>query len=889
MPKIRAFFLRLLGLNGSPRIEEDFSAELESHVALDTEAGIRSGLEPQEARRQALIRLGGAEQTRQAHRERRTLAPVEDLLHDLRYGVRLMARNPSFTVVAVLTLAIGIGATTAIFSAIKPILIDPLPYPQVGRLMMLWEMGGSGRPMPVSYGTFLGLQEQNRSLASIAVFKPWQPAIKAADRAENPERLDGQRVSADFFQVLGIAPQQGRDFEANDDRPRGPNVAILSDRLWRRRFSGDRLIIGKQALLDDTLYTVIGVMPASFDNVLSPSAELWAPLQYNPALPPDGREWGHHLHMLGRLKAGVSQQQARNELTALLPAMGRAHAKGYNSTGGVPDGIMVNPLQRDLTQAVRPALFAVLGAVILVLLIACANVANLMLARGARRQAEFAMRAALGASRLRVVRQLLAENLLLAICGCTLGLAIAAAGVRALIALSPPGLPRINAITIDAGVFLFAFAVTSVIGVVVGLVLTAQASRYDLSSEIQKGSIQTTGGRSWTRRVLVVAEVALAAVLLVTSGLLLRSMQNLFAVDPGFDSAHTLTMLVQASGHRYQSDAAGLRFFEQALEKVRQVPGVVSAGFTSQLPLTGVPDIYGAVFEKDHGAQQSPALRYSVTPGYLETMHIPLRSGRLLNESDKAGAPVAVLISQAFAQEQFAGKNPIGQHLVVGPDMGHTDRPWATIVGVVGNVKQESLAVGEEDAFYTTTAQWAWTDGEQSLVVRTRGDAATLTTAVGEAIWSVDGDVPVVRVATLENLQAATAAQRRFVLVLFEAFGVVALVLSAIGMYGVLAGSVAERTRELGVRAAFGATRSDILALIMRQGLALTAFGLCIGLGGALVAARALAAMLFNISWLDGLTYLAATTVLLGVSAVACFIPARRAASIEPMQALRSE
>ncbi len=888
MRSLRAFALRFRGLFASSR-EDDFSAELDSHVALDTERGVRSGLDPQEARRQALIRLGGAEQTRQAHRDRRTLLWLEDLLQDARFGLRMMARNPSFTVVAVLTLAIGIGATTAIFSAIKPILIDPLPYPRAARLMMLWEMNANGKPMPVTYGTFLGLQQQNRSLASMAVFKPWQPAIKAADRGETPERLDGQRVSADFFRVLGVAPQQGRDFEASDDRPRGPNVAILSDGLWRRRFNGDRAIIGKQALLNDTLYTVIGVMPASFENVLAPSAEVWASLQYDPALPSDGREWGHHLHMIGRLKAGVSQQQAHSELTALLPAMGRAHAKGYNSTGGVPNGILVNPLQHDLTQAVRPALFAVLGAVILVLLIACANVANLLLARGARRHAEFAMRAALGASHLRAVRQLMTESLLLAICGCVLGMAIAAAGVRALIALGPPGLPRINAIAIDGGVFLFAFAVTTLIGVVVGLVLTAQANRYDLRSEIQKGSIQTTGGRSWTRRVLVITEVALAAVLLVTSGLLLRSMQNLFAVDPGFDSPHVLTMLVQASGHRYQSHASCLRFFEQALERVRQVPGVVSAGFTSQLPLTGVPDIYGVEFEKDHGTQQTAALRYSVTPGYLETMRIPLRRGRLLNESDKEDAPLAVLISQSFAQEKFAGQDPIGQHLRVGPDMGHADRPWATVVGVVGNVKQESLAVGDEDAFYTTTAQWPWVDAEEALVVRTRGDAASLTAALRGAIWSIDGDVPVVQVATMENLQAATAAQRRFVLILFEAFGMVALVLAAIGMYGVLAGSVAERTRELGVRAAFGATHADILALIMRQGMAMTALGLCIGLCGALLAARALAAMLFNISWLDGLTYLAAISVLLGVSAVACFIPARRAASIDPMQALRSE
>ena len=499
------------------------------------------------------------------------------------------------------------------------------------------------------------------------------------------------------------------------------------------------------------------------------------------------------------------------------------------------------------------------------------------------------MRSALGASRKRLVRQLLTECLLLAAFGCVLGMAIAAAGVRALVALSPPGLPRIDAISIDGGVFLFAFAITTMIGIVVALVLTLQASGYNLRIGVQANGRQTLGGRSFARRVLVVAEVSLAVVLLVSAGLLLRSMQSLFAVDPGFDASHTITMLVQASGHQHDTDAEEIRFFTQALERVRQVPGVVSAGFTGQLPLTGSPDVYGTEFEKDHQANGDPALRYTVSPGYLEAMRIPLRRGRLLNESDTPGAPTAVLINDSMARREFGSADPIGQHMRVGPDMGHADRPWATIVGVVGNVKQQSLAAGEEDAFYIATGQWQWVDPEQAIVVRTQGAAAPLASAIREAVWSIDRNVPVVRVETMQSLLDASEAQRHFVLILFEAFGIVALSLAAIGIYGVISGSVAERTRELGVRAAFGATRSDILALVMRQGMALTALGLVIGLCGALAAARALAAMLFAVTWLDGVTYLAATLTLLCVSGLACLIPARRAASINPTEALRSE
>jgi predicted permease len=576
-------------------------------------------------------------------------------------------------------------------------------------------------------------------------------------------------------------------------------------------------------------------------------------------------------------------------LSIVLRSLAQTYAKGYDSSGGAPDGMAVRSLQGALTEGVRPALLAVLGAVLLVLLIACVNVANLQLARGVQRRAEFAMRAALGAPRSRLVRQLLAESLLLAGVGCALGMAIADAGVRALLALSPPGLPRLNAISLDGWVFVFALALTTSIGVAVGLVSAFQASGMDLHIGMRQNSGRSIDGHHRTRRVLVVTEVSLAVVLLVSAGLLLRSMQSLFAVDPGFEPSHLITMQVQESGHRYDSDAARLQLFEEALENVRHIPGVVSAGLTSQLPLSGDQDIYGIEFEKDHKPLGVPAFRYAVSPGYLETMHVSLRRGRMLNEHDRAGAPVAVLITESLAREEFAGQDPIGQRVRMGPDAGQSGKPWATIVGVVGNVKQESLALNQEDAFYTTTAQWAWGDEVQSVVVRTRAAPATVAAAVQEAIWSVDKSRPITRVATMDELVAATALERRFVLVLFETFGLVALALAAIGIYGILAGSVTERTREIGVRAALGATRTDLLSLVLRQGMTMTVIGMAIGLCGALVAGRALDAMLFGVTWLDLLTYLGAIVLLFVVSSIACLIPARRAASIDPMEALRNE
>jgi putative ABC transport system permease protein len=802
---------------------------------------------------------------------------MQAIWQDIRYGIRMLLKKPGFTLIAVVTLALGIGASTAIFSAVNPILFEPLPYPNASRLMMIWETRIDGGQSPGNaFGTYRALVEQSRSFDEIAAMKLWQPTMTSA---AEPERLEGQRVSASYFHVLGVAPTLGRDFQPSDDQLNGPKVAILSAGLWRRRFNSDSNILGRQVRLDDESYTVIAVMPNAFENVLAPAAELWAPLQYDMS---QGRAWGHHLRIAGRLRPNVTRDQAKSEIDVISHALVQERPTDYGRAG-----FIVNSLQDDVTGAVKPMLLAVLGAVVLVLMIACVNVTNLLLARAAQRRGEFGMRAALGAQRRRLIRQLLTESLLLAILGGAAGMIVAEISISALVALSPPGLPRAGAIGLDVTVFAFGLGITTLVGLVVGFIPALGASRADLHTGMQQTSGRTAGGHQLTRRALVVAEVALALILLVGAGLLLRSLQHLFAVDPGFDGSHLLTMQVQTSGQKFNDDITIHRFYAQALGAVRQVPGVTAAEFTSQLPLSGDSDIYGLQFESSPNdpAQDHGAYRYAVTPGYLETIGIPLRRGRLLDEHDVAGAPVSVLINESFAKRKFPGQDPIGQRVHV----GRTDLPWYTIVGVVGDVKQNSLAVSQADAVYITPTQWYFADNAMSLVVRTRGEGASLAPAIRSAIWSVDKDQPIIRVATMDQLLAESAAERRFALILFQAFALVALVLAATGIYGVLSGSVTERTREIGVRLALGASRSDILALVVRQGMTLTGLGVVIGLSGALVASQAIVTMLFGISRLDPITYLSVIGLVMGVSVIACWLPARRATKVDPLVALRYE
>jgi putative ABC transport system permease protein len=886
-----AFLRKLFFLLRREKFHDELAEEMTFHREQAEKRLVADGMNPEAAHDAAARQFGNATLLKERSHEAVEFS-FETALQDVRYGIRQLRRNPGFALTAILVLALGIGATTAIFSAVNPVLFEPLPYPHPNRIMMLFEMRDGGSRLP-SFGTFQGLAQRSGSFEAMAAIRPWQPAMVGI---AEPERFEGQRVSAGYFRALGVLPSLGRDFQASDDQFNGPNFVILSDRLWHRRFGGDSQIVGRQVTLENSssqlagnnIFTVIGVMPKDFENVLSPSAELWAPLQYDPSLPPDSREWGHHLRMVARLKPGITKEQAASELGAVLPAFAKEHAKGFESGGGLPSGMIVTSLHDNLTADVKPALLAILGAVSLVLLIACVNVTNLLLARGAQRRGEFAMRAALGAGRKRLLRQLITESLLLALIGGILGIAVAEVGIRALVALSPPGLPRVDAIRLDSTVFFFALAITTCIGLLVGLIPAIHASRSDPQSGLQKSSRSAVGGHQFVRRSLVVSEVALALVLLVSAGLLLRSLGRLFSVDPGFDASHVLTMQVQESGVRYARDDARARFFDQALEAVRHVPGVTSAAFTSQLPLSRDYDIYGIEFEA-YPNEMEAAFRYAATPSYFQTMHIPLRRGRLLDEGDRAGAPVAVLISESLAKRKFHDRDAIGQRVRMGPNARHADQPWATIVGVVGDVKQTSLALNEPDAFYTTPTQWAWVDNPQSVVVRTNGDAAILASSVRSAIWSVDKDQPVVRVATMEGLLAVSEAQRRFALILFETFALVALILAATGIYGVLSGGVTERIREIGVRSALGATRADILGLIVRQGMTLTALGVAIGLAGAAAASGAIVTLLYGVSRLDLVTYLGVVALLGAISGIACLVPAWRAAQVDPAITLRAE
>jgi putative ABC transport system permease protein len=702
--------------------------------------------------------------------------------------------------------------------------------------------------------------------------------------------LTGQRVSAGYFRALGVRPTLGRDFDASDDRPNGPRVVVLSDGLWRRRFAGDSGVVGRRVTLDGDPYTVIGVMPSAFENVLAPAAELWAPLQYGASFAPDSREWGHHLRMIGRVRPGVARSQATAELTTIartplaeFPRVPWASLEG---------GFIVSSLQENVTRAVRPALLAVFGAVILLLAVACVNVTNLLLARGAQRRGEFAMRGALGATHERLVRQLLTESVVLAALGGVLGMAVATLGVRALVVLSPPSLPRLGAIRLDGAVFAFALGTVALVGIAVGLLPALQLARGNLRVGLHQSARRAVGDRRSARGALVVTEVALALVLLVSAGLMVRSLERVFAVAVGFDPSNLLTMQVQTSGHRFDADSVRHQFFEQVLAAVRRVPGVEDAGLTSQLPLSGDLDGYGVRFESSRDPTDiSAALRYAVTPRYFATMRIPVRQGRPLDARDAPGAPRAVVINESFARRRFPQGRAIGQRLRFGPEEGD----WYTVVGVVGDVRQASVGLIQTDAVYVSPLQWHWADPVMSLVVRAacahenNCDAARLAPAVRRAIWAVDKDQPIVRVATMRELVARSAAERRFALVVFEAFALVALALAATGIYGVLASSVAERTREIGVRSALGASRRDILALVVRQGMTLTGAGVVIGLIGAAAASRAIVTLLFGVSRLDPVTYVTVVALLLAVSAVACWLPAWRAAGVDPAITLRAQ
>lgn len=892
MPLWRQLTRGLRSLTRRSEADRDLSDEIDHFFAEEVDARRESGLAEAEARRRAMMEVGTPEGIREQVREYGWENLFETMVADARYGVRRLRQNPRFAMVAIGTLAIGIGASTAIFSAAKPILLEPLPYPGAKRLVMIWDKGGDGSRIDVTFGTFRELEARSRAYEALAVMRPWQPTL--IGRAE-PERLEGQRVSAAYFEVLGMHPALGSAFSRPDDHPNAPPVAIISDALWRRRFGADPSVIGQQIVLDATPHMVLGVMPPTFENVLAPSADIWTPLRYDPSLPLDGREWGHHLRLTARLKPGTELAQAQQELETIAATPIAEFPRP--PWAALANGLQQISMHQEITRAIRPALFAVIGAVALLLIITGVNVANVLLARGIARRPEFALRAALGASRHRVVRQVVIESLILAGAGGICGLLIARMAIDGFLALGWD-LPRAHAIDLDGTVFGFAVSLSTLMGVLVALVPARQASHVELAVNIQHGSLRIAGGNHLTRRVLVVVEVALALMLVSAAALILRSMQRLLSVPMGFDPTHVLTLQIQTSGPRFADAGVPHRYFQQVLDAVRAVPGVSAAAFTSQLPLTGDEDVYGVQVEGGAGRsdEYGAAFRYAVSPDYLDVMRIMLTRGRAFTVDDHAGRPPVALITESLARSRFPERDPMGQRIRIGQE----STPWFTIVGVVADVRQTSLAAIPANAVYVPSEQWYGVDNARWLVVKMQPGIgggisapwraeARFVTAIRQAIWSIDKDQPIVRVAMMDERVAASAAERRFALLLFEIFGAVAVLLAAIGLYGILAGTVAERMREIGIRSALGAPPTAIFSMIVRQGMALTACGLVAGLIAALVVSDILAALLFEISRLDPVSYAGAIAVLIAVAAVACSIPAWRAVRVPATIALVSE
>jgi putative ABC transport system permease protein len=805
-------------------------------------------------------------------------AMLSTFFGDMRLGVRHLRRAPAFALTAIITLAVAIGATAAILSVVEPVLLRSLPYPSPGKLVFVWERDRDGSRDNVGFQTIRDIGTTARTIERWAAIGSWEPTLGD----DHPERIVGDRVSWSYFRLLGAQPMLGRDFLPEEDQPDRNGVVILSHGLWQRRYAGDSTIVGKRITIGSSKMLVAGVMPASFENVVSPTAEIWRVLGYAPNQPFACRTC-HHLRMIARIKQGVTFDAATAELDGILAQLIKTYPKEYASVGA-----SIVRMQTEVTRNYRASLLALTGAVLLVLLIAIANVVGLQVGRAVRRDSEFAIRAALGAARGRLARQLLAEGLVLAIVGGVGGVVIAALTLPALVAQLPPQLPRLTSIHLDLGVLAAVGAVVLLLAVLLAIAPSRRGDSRMLDG-LRSGRRIATGAQHATRASLVVAEVALAAMLLGGAALVARSVIRLLAVNPGFDTTHLLSLQVDAVGPRYSEDASVYAYHDRVLAAVAAVPGVTSVAITSQLPLAGNIDRNGIVDADNPPA--NPELvpsgdRYVVTPDYLATMHIPVVAGRWFTAAEFADTNSNVaLVSRSLAARLWPGQNAIGHHI----HMGEPTRPTKTIIGVTGDVRHTGLDAVTNQQFYVPDRQWFYPDNSAVIVLRTSVAPASVAAAVRRAISSIDPSLPIVRVATMDQLIAQTTAQRRLALVLFGAFALAALVLAAAGIYGVLAGSVAERTREIGLRVAIGATPRQVMRLIMSQGARLGIFGLVVGLAAGAGLVRYLRTFLFEIGPGDpvALTMVVATLVIIVMAASA--IPAWRAVRVDPVEALRNE
>ncbi|HEX5074168.1 MAG TPA: ABC transporter permease [Gemmatimonadaceae bacterium] len=805
---------------------------------------------------------------------------MSSFVSDLRLAARLLARAPTFTAAAVLTLGIAIGATAAIFSVANPVLVQPLPYRNADRVMVVWERERDGSRSTVGFATIRDYADRTTTFESTAALGDWQPTVS---EGTEPERLQGLRVSSTYFRTLGVQPALGRDFRADEDVPGAQRVVIISHALWQRRFGGDPSIIGKPISIGGTPMPIVGVMPEGFDDVTTPGAQIWRVLGY-AVTDPYGCRTCRHLRMIARLKPGVTVERAQSELTKVHKALVVEHPADYGS----PDAL-VAPLQKEVTLPYRPALLALGVAVALMLVIAIANMTNLQLARIVRRGEEFAIRTALGASAPRLARQLLTEAMLIGVLGGLAGLAVAWAAIPALVRQLPPQLPRLGAIHLDLAALGVIGAIVVVLTVVVGLAPRRGRRVSNIADGLRAGRRLTGTPQSAVRAGLVVAELAFALMLLVGAGLLARSVIRLLDVDKGFDASHLLTLEFNAVGPRYATNEDVFAYHDKVRDAVGSLPGVLSVAVVNQLPLGGNIDMYGV--EAQDKPESDPtkvpsADRYVVSADYLSTMRIRVVQGRAFTAAEERDTVNRVaLVSQALAARLWPGESAIGKRI----RLGGSERPFRTVIGVTGNVHHAGLDATQLKQFYVPERQWFFSDDQEMLVVRTQGNPTALAAAVRRTIQQIDPAQPIVKVAAMEEVVAASTAQRRLALTLFTCFALAALLLAVAGIYGVLAGNVAERTREIGLRSALGATPGNILRLVMGQGARLAVVGLAVGLFGAFALTRSLRALLFGVGPNDPVTIAVATGLLLAAALAACLVPAVRAIRVDPSQAFRSD
>ncbi|HYK87438.1 MAG TPA: ABC transporter permease [Acidobacteriota bacterium] len=860
-------------------VEADLHEEINSTVEILTEEKMRENLPRPEARRRALLELGGPEQVKERIREARAGTMVEQWLQDIRHGFRTLGRSPGFTVVAVATLALGIGINTAVFTIVNGVLLRPMPFPQPERLFLVAYTPQNG---PFDNGPclldrdYLEFRREDRVFEQIASFAGGSANLSGAG---DPANIPAARVTPDFFTVLRVNPSIGRDFLAGEDQPGHDHVALISDSLWRNRLAADPSALGKVIKLDGDDYSIIGIMPIGFR--FPSNAEVWRPLatRIDP-----------HASMMrpviGRLKAGVPPRAAQAELDAFtrrFPSIPGEDRTAWRAR--------ILPVKEMLVEKIRPSLLVFTVAVGFVLLIACANVGNLMLARAAGRQPEIALRIALGAGRWRLVRQLFTESLLVSFAGGTAGVLLALWGVQPLLSLAPDGtIPRTEMIRMDGWVLAFTMCMSLATGMIFGLVPAFQTAGRGLREAVNRGGRTFTGRHESLRGALVIAEIALALVLLAGAGLMLRSFLRLRAVDPGFRAENVLTATVDLPDSIYRTASQMQAFHEQALSNLSVMPGVLAAGAVNWEPLGG--NLVKGDFQIEGGRQLPSGYMVDkpcVSPGYVSAMGIRLLSGRDFTERDDASAPGVVIISRSVARDLWPGEDPIGKRISM--EEHPKSKDWLTIIGVVDDVKQMSLSLKSDAAMYQPYRQVArpFFLSHMTFVVHTAYDPQTIASAMRAAFRKVDKNLPVQSIVTMQGLIAETTAEPRFRTRVLGLFAVLALSLALVGIYGVMAYTVVQRRHEIGIRMALGARSGDVLGMILRRTLLLAVAGIAIGSAGALALTRVLAKFLFEVSPGDPSTFVAVALLLCSAALGAALIPARRATRIDPMLTLRYE